>query len=229
MEHSSKQYEHELEALRNSVLAMGGLVEAQFQRALEAVDSGDAELIAAVVREEKRVNVMQVEADRLAMEIIAKRQPAAIDLRQIVCSMQATNDLERIGDEIKKIATLASQFQTSERFQSLRLHEVRHIGELASDMLHETLDAFARLDVVTAGEVIGRDSAVDDEYERIMRLLVTYMMEDPRTISAGIDVAFVAKAIERVADHSKNIAEYVIHIVQGRDPRHSQSTSDANP
>ncbi|MFN3628728.1 MAG: phosphate signaling complex protein PhoU [Casimicrobiaceae bacterium] len=227
MEHSSKQYEQELDELRSRVLAMGGLVESQLGRALEAIESGDSELIAAVVREEKKVNVMQVEADRLAMAIIAKRQPAAIDLRQIVCSIQATNDLERIGDEIKKIATLAQQFQASERFQALRLNEVRHIGDLAMEMLKETLNAFARLDVVAAGEVIGRDSAVDDEYTRIMRLLVSYMMEDPRTISSGIDVAFAAKAIERVADHAKNIAEYVIHIVQGQDPRHTNpGTSD---
>lgn len=221
MEHSSKQYEQELDELRSNVLAMGGLVEAQLARALEAIETGDSELIAAVVREEKKVNVMQVEADRLALAIIAKRQPAAIDLRQIVCSIQATNDLERIGDEIKRIATLAQQFQASERFQTLRLNEVRHIGELAMEMLKETLNAFARLDVVSAGEVIGRDSAVDDEYARIMRLLVSYMMEDPRTISSGIDIAFAAKAIERVADHAKNIAEYVIHIVQGQDPRHA--------
>ncbi|MCS6996833.1 MAG: phosphate signaling complex protein PhoU [Casimicrobiaceae bacterium] len=221
MEHSSKQYEQELEELRGNVLAMGGLVEAQLTRAIEAIETGDAELIAAVVREEKKVNVMQVEADRLALSIIAKRQPAAIDLRQIVCSIQATTDLERIGDEIKRVATLAQQFQTAERLAALRLNEVRHLADLAREMLKDTLDAFARLDVVAAGEVIGRDAAVDDEYTRIMRLLVSYMSEDPRTISAGIDVAFAAKALERVADHSKNIAEYVIYIVQGNDPRHS--------
>ncbi len=220
MEHTSKDFERELDELRTRLLAMGGLIESQFERALEAVETSDSELVAAVVRDEKRVNAMQVEIDRLAMEIIAKRQPAAVDLRQVICTMQAVADLERVGDEIKKIATFAQQFQASERFQSLRLNEAKHIGELARDMLKDSLDAFARLDVVAAGEVIGRDSAVDDEYERIMRLLVTYMMEDPRTISAGIDVAFLAKAIERVADHSKNISEYVIHIVQGNDPRH---------
>ncbi|MCX8099016.1 MAG: phosphate transport system regulator PhoU, partial [Casimicrobiaceae bacterium] len=115
----------------------------------------------------------------------------------------------------------AQQFQTAERLAALRLNEVRHLADLAREMLKDTLDAFARLDVVAAGEVIGRDAAVDDEYARIMRLLVSYMSEDPRTISAGIDVAFAAKALERVADHSKNIAEYVIYIVQGNDPRHS--------
>jgi phosphate transport system protein len=119
------------------------------------------------------------------------------------------------------VAQRSRQFQASERFQLLRLNEVKHIGVLAQDMLKEALNSFARLDIVSASEVIGRDTAVDDEFERIMRLLVTYMMEDPRTIGAGLDVAFLAKAIERVADHAKNISEYVIHIVQGQDPRHA--------
>ena len=210
MEHTSKQFEIELEDLR-----MGGLVEAQLERALEAIASHEEELVEVVLREEKRVNDKQIELDRKGMEIIAKRQPAAVDLRQIICTMQAVNDLERIGDEIKKVAQRAAQFQTSERFQLLRLNEVKHIGTLAQEMLKEALNAFARLDVISASEVIGRDTAVDDEFDRIMRLLVTYMMEDPRTIGAGLDVAFLAKAIERVADHAKNISEYVIHIVQG--------------
>jgi phosphate transport system protein len=224
MEHTSKQFEQELEDLRSTLLAMGGVVEAQLERALQAIASNDSALVDAVVREDKRVNVMQMDIDRQGMETIAKRQPAAVDLRQIICTMQAANDLERIGDEIKKIAERAQQFQTSERFQVLRLNEVKHIGTLVQEMLKEALNSFARLDIIGAGEVIGRDSAVDEEYERIMRLLVTYMMEDPRTITAGIDIAFLAKAIERVADHSKNISEYVIHIVQGKDPRHSTST-----
>ncbi|HNY47578.1 MAG TPA: phosphate signaling complex protein PhoU [Casimicrobium sp.] len=220
MEHTSKQFELELEDLRSGLLAMGGMVEAQLERALEAIASGETELVDVVVREEKRVNDKQLELDRKSMEIIAKRQPTAVDLRQIVCTMQAVNDLERIGDEIKKIALRAKQFQASERFQILRLNEAKQIGLLAQDMLKEALNAFARLDIISAGEVIGKDMAVDEEFERIMRLLVTYMMEDPRTIGAGLDVAFLAKAIERVADHAKNISEYVIHIVQGKDPRH---------
>jgi phosphate transport system protein len=223
MEHTSKQFEQELEDIRSALLAMGGVVEAQLERALQAIAHNDVALVDAVVREDKRVNVMQMDIDRQGMETIAKRQPAAVDLRQILCTMQAANDLERIGDEIKKIAERAQQFQASERFQTLRLNEVKHIGSLVQEMVKEALNSFARLDVIGAGEVIGRDSAVDDEYERIMRLLVTYMMEDPRTITAGIDIAFLAKAIERVADHSKNISEYVIHIVQGKDPRHSTS------
>ena len=221
MEHTSKQFQIELEDLRSGLLAMGGIVEAQLERALEAIASHEEELVEVVLREEKRVNEKQLELDRKGMEIIARRQPTAVDLRQIICTMQAVNDLERIGDEIKKVAQRARQFQASERFQLLRLNEVKHIGSLAQEMLKEALDAFARLDVILAGEVIGRDAAVDDEFDRIMRLLVTYMMEDPRTIGAGLDVAFLAKAIERVADHAKNIGEYVIHIVQGQDPRHA--------
>ena len=154
-------------------------------------DRGETELVDVVVREEKRVNDKQLELDRKSMEIIAKRQPTAVDLRQIVCTMQAVNDLERIGDEIKKIALRAKQFQASERFQILRLNEAKQIGLLAQDMLKEALNAFARLDIISAGEVIGKDMAVDEEFERIMRLLVTYMMEDPRTIGAGLDLSLI--------------------------------------
>jgi phosphate transport system protein len=225
MEHTSKQFELELEDLRSKLLAMGGIVEAQLERALQAIASADSDIVDAVVREDKRVNDMQIEIDRKGMEIIAKRQPTAVDLRQILCTMQAVTDLERIGDEIKKIAQRSKQFQASERFQSLRLNEVKHIGALVQSELKDALNAFARLDVIGASEVIGRDSLVDEEYERIMRLLATYMMEDPRTISAGIDVAFLAKSFERVADHAKNISEYVIHIVQGKDPRHAGKDS----
>jgi phosphate transport system protein len=220
MEHTSKQFELELEDLRSSLLAMGGVVEAQLDRSMQAIATNDSDLVDAVTREDKRVNSMQMDIDRKGMEIIAKRQPAAVDLRQIICTMQAAGDLERIGDEIKKIAERAKEFQANERFQSMRLKEVKHIGELAQEMLKETLNAFARLDVIAASEIIGRDKAVDDEFERIMRLIVTYMLEDTRTIGAGIEIAFLAKAIERVADHSKNVSEYVIHIVQGKDPRH---------
>jgi phosphate transport system protein len=220
MEHTSKQFELELEDLRSSLLAMGGVVEAQLDRSMQAIATNDPDLVNAVTREDKRVNAMQMDIDRKGMEIIAKRQPAAVDLRQIICTMQAAGDLERIGDEIKKIAERAKEFQANERFQSMRLKEVKHIGQLAQEMLKETLNAFARLDVIAASEIIGRDKAVDDEFERIIRLIVTYTLEDPRTIGAGIEIAFLAKAIERVADHSKNVSEYVIHIVQGRDPRH---------
>jgi phosphate transport system protein len=220
MEHTSKQFELELDDLRSALLAMGGVVEAQLERSLQAIASGDADIVDIVVREDARVNAMQVEIDRKAMEIIAKRQPAAVDLRQILCTMQAVTDIERIGDEIKKIAQRSNKFQASERLQTLRLNEVKHIGALVQNSLKESLNSFARLDVIGASEVIGRDEAVDEEYERILRLLATYMMEDPRSISAGLDIAFLAKSFERVADHAKNIGEYVIHIVQGKDPRH---------
>jgi phosphate transport system protein len=223
MEHTSKQFELELEDLRSSLLAMGGIVEAQMERSMRAIATSDADLIEAVAREDKKVNALQMEIDRKGMEIIAKRQPTAVDLRQVLCSLQAAADLERIGDEIKKIAERATQFQANERFQSLRLNEVKHIGALVQEMLKDALNAFARLDVIGAGEVIGRDKAVDDEFERIMRLIVTYTLEDPRTIGAAIEIAFLAKAAERVADHSKNISEYVIHIVQGKDPRHASN------
>jgi phosphate transport system protein len=220
MEHTSKQFEHELGDLNRQVLAMGDAIQLQLARALDVIARVDKDLVDQVVTLDQQVNRMQMDIDRNGMEIIAKRQPAAVDLRQILCSMQAANDLERVGDEIKKIAQRAAQFQTNERFQSLRLNEVRHMGVLVKTMLQESLTAFERMDVATARDLINRDRVVDEEFERVMRLIATYMMEDPRTISAGLDIAFLAKSLERIADHAKNISEETIFIVEGYDPRH---------
>ena len=207
--------------MRSGLLAMGGLVEAQLERALEAIASADTDVVEQVVREEKRVNDAQIELDRKYVEVIAKRQPTAVDLRQIVGTMQAVNDLERIGDEIKKIALRAQQFQASERFQHLRLNEARHIGALVQDMLGRSTQCLRPSRRHRCGRGDWRDTAVDEEFERIMRLLVSYMMEDPAPSAPDWKWRFLAKAIERVADHAKNISEYVIHIVQGQDPRHA--------
>ncbi len=220
MEHTSKQFEQELGDLNRQVLAMGDAIQLQLERALDVIARSDSALVEQVVTLDQQVNKMQMEIDRYGMEIIAKRQPAAVDLRQILCSMQAANDLERVGDEIKKIAQRAAQFQTNERFQSLRLNEVRHMGALVKNMLQECLTAFERMDVVAARDLIGRDRVVDEEFERVMRLIATYMLEDPRAISAGLDIAFLAKSLERIADHAKNISEEAIFITEGYDPRH---------
>jgi phosphate transport system protein len=220
MEHTSKQFEQELADLNRQVLAMGDAIQLQLARALDVIARSDKAIVDQVVSLDQQVNRMQMEIDRNGMEIIAKRQPAAVDLRQILCSMQAANDLERVGDEIKKIAQRAVQFQTNERFQALRLHEVRHMGALVKTMLQESLTAFERMDVPAARDLIGRDRVVDEEFERVMRLIATYMMEDPRAISAGLDIAFLAKSLERIADHAKNISEETIFIVEGYDPRH---------
>jgi phosphate transport system protein len=220
MEHTSKQFEQELGDLNRQVLAMGDEIQLQLARALDVIARSDTALVEQVVTHDQQVNRMQMEIDRNGMEIIAKRQPTAVDLRQILCSMQAANDLERVGDEIKKIAQRAAQFQTNERFRSLRLNEVRQLGALVKTMLQETLTAFEWLDVIAARDLIGRDRVVDEEFERVMRLIATYMMEDPRAISAGLDIAFLAKSLERIADHAKNISEETIFIAEGYDPRH---------
>ncbi len=223
MEHTSKLFDQELAELNRSVLAMGDRVQRQLDCAFDVIAELNPALVAQIIDEDNTINQMQMDIDYKGMEIIATRQPAAIDLRQILCSLQAASDLERIGDEIKKIAKRAKQFQTNPQFQALRLNEVRHLGALVKAMLTGALSAFERLDVVSAGKVIGRDSAVDEEFSRTLRLIVTYMMEDPRAIGAGIDIAFLAKSLERIADHAKNISEDTIHIVEGRDPRHSKT------
>lgn len=221
MDHTSKQFDNELADLKTLLLRMGAVVELQLSRALQAVERADASLIQSVVRDDRVVNELQMSIDRKTMETIAKRQPAAIDLRQTLCTLQAAGDLERIGDEVKKIAMRAEQFQTSEKFKVLSLNEVKFMGGLAQSMLKDVLNAFDEANITVATDVISRDQAVDREYSRIMKLIASYMAEDPLTVGAGLDIAFLAKSIERVADHAQNIGEYVIHIVQGDDPRHS--------
>jgi phosphate transport system protein len=220
MDHTSTQYDLELRDLRTGFLEMGALVNVQLQRALELVLSGNKNLLATVFEQERLVNETQLKLDHQGLQLIAKRQPAAVDLRLIMCTVSAVSDLERIGDEVKKIAQRAGQFEASDKFKALGLNEINNMGDMAHRMLSRAMLSFAQLDVLMAADVISRDATVDTEYERIMRMLVTLMVEDPKTISAGLDVAFLVKAIERVADHAKNISEYTIHIVQGKDPRH---------
>ncbi len=221
MDRTSKQFDVELADLKAGFLAMGSMVENQLASALSAIETGDQALVEAVIKQERLVNDKQLELEKMGLEVIAKRQPAAIDLRQIMCTHSAVNDLERIGDEVTKIARRAQQLQVSVNFQALRLNELKHLGLLAQAMLNASLKSFANSDAMAASEIIAKDVVVDREFDRVMRLLVTYMLEDPKTITAGLDVAFLAKAIERVADHAKNISEYTIYIVQGHDPRHS--------
>jgi phosphate transport system protein len=220
MDHTSTQYDLELRDLRTGFLEMGALVNVQLQRALELVLSGNKNLLATVFEQERLVNETQLKLDHQGLQLIAKRQPAAVDLRLIMCTVSAVSDLERIGDEVKKIAQRAGQFEASDKFKALGLNEINNMGDMAHRMLSRAMLSFAQLDVLMAADVISKDATVDTEYERIMRMLVTLMVEDPKTISAGLDVAFLVKAIERVADHAKNISEYTIHIVQGKDPRH---------
>jgi phosphate transport system protein len=217
--HTSKQFDHELEGVRTRVLAMGGLVEEQISKAMEALSTGNMDLIEHVIEEDKRVNGMEVELDEACSHVIARRQPAAGDLRLIIAVVKTITDLERIGDEAEKIARMAKLIHTAERLHMPRL-ELKHVASLAVAMLRKALDAFARLDARAASEVVRQDQAVDNEFRSILRQLITFMMEDPRTISRCLEVLFVAKALERIGDHSKNMAEYVVYMVEGRDVRH---------
>jgi phosphate transport system protein len=219
-EHLSKQFDAELEAIRSRVLEMGGLVESQIRRALDALASGDRALADEVIANDHRVNGLEVELDGECSQVIVRRQPAANDLRLILAITKTVTDLERVGDEAQKIARMAKSIHERGDGRSPRTVEVRHVSEIALSMLRRALDAFARLDVAAATEVIRGDAAIDAEFRAILRQLITYMMEDPRTISTALDVVWVAKAIERIGDHAKNMAEQVIYIVKGTDVRH---------
>ena len=219
-EHTSKQFDAELEAVRSRVLQMGGLVEEQIIRAMDALVEGDMTMIDKVIADDHRVNAMEVELDELCSHIIARRQPAAVDLRLLITVIKTITDLERIGDEAEKIGRMAKLIHTAERQHMPRL-DLSHIADRALAMLRQSLDAFARLDVSEAMRVVKQDSEVDDAFRGIMRQLITFMMEDPRTITRSLEILFVAKAIERIGDHAKNMAEYVIYMVKGRDVRHT--------
>jgi phosphate transport system protein len=218
-EHISKQFDAELESVRSRVLQMGGLVEEQILRAVEALDSGDMERIDKTIADDHRVNALEVGLDEACVHIIARRQPAAGDLRLLITVIKTITDLERIGDEAEKIARMAKLIHAAERQHVPRI-EIKHVAERAVAMLRQSLDAFARLDVAEAMDVVKQDSAVDDEFRAIMRQLITFMMEDPRTITRALEILFIAKAIERIGDHAKNMSEYVIYLVKGRDVRH---------
>ncbi|MDK2122833.1 phosphate signaling complex protein PhoU [Parachitinimonas caeni] len=220
-EHISKQFDAELEAARARVLLMAGLVEEQFTDAMDVLSTNDADLIAKVHHNEQRVNALQLEIDDACMHIIARRQPAASDLRMVLTINKAINDLERIGDKATKITNRAQKLYESGRINLPRFPELRHLADLALAMLRKSLDGFARLDPTVSVEVARADQQVDDEYRALQRQLITFMMEDPRTISTSLDIIEIAKAIERVGDHAKNISEYVIYLVKGKDVRHS--------
>jgi phosphate transport system protein len=223
-EHTSKQFDAELEDVRTRVLQMGGLVEEQIRRAVDALTSGDMKEIELVQANDHRVNAMEVDLDEACSHIIARRQPAAGDLRLLIAVIKTITDLERIGDEAEKIARMAKLIHDAERMHMPRL-EIKHVANLALAMLRKALDAFARLDVTAAQQVIEQDETVDSEFRSILRQLITFMMEDPRTISRCLEVLFVAKALERIGDHSKNMAEYVVYMVEGRDVRHTRTDS----
>jgi phosphate transport system protein len=218
--HISTQFDAQLEQVRTSVLHMGGAVEDQLALAVQSLESGEMFLIDQVLNVEQRVNAMEIEIDELCTSIIGRRTPTAIDLRLLTMVVKTSTDLERIGDEAKKIALMAREFYKSGRSQMPRYSEIRRMSAIAIDMLRQSLDGFARLDPTVAPVIARRDLEVDESFRAILRELLTYMMEDPRTISTTLDIIFIAKALERAGDHAKNISEYVVYMIQGKDVRH---------
>jgi phosphate transport system protein len=218
-QHISQQFEKELQDIRSRVLAMGGLVEQQVADALSALMTGDAELARKVIIQDTQVNTMEILIDEECVQIIALRQPTAGDLRLVTAIFKTITDLERIGDEAQSIAQRALNLAVADRPKK-NYRELSTLGNHARGMLRDALNAFARLDVDAALSIAKEDSARDDEYESIIRQLMTYMMEDPRSISNVMDLIWSARSIERIGDHAHNLCEYVIYLVEGMDVRH---------
>ncbi|MDD2924802.1 phosphate signaling complex protein PhoU [Rhodoferax sp.] len=219
--HLSTQFDSELSAVSTRLMELGGLVESQIQQAIYALSQFSIEVADQVTATEAKVNAMEVEIDRELSSIIARRQPTARDLRLLMAISKATANLERVGDEAEKIARMVRSIIRSGAPRSLPSLELRVASDMASGLLRKALDAFARLDTVTALTILKDDDLIDKEFDGFVRKLITYMMEDPRTISPSLDLLFLAKAIERIGDHAKNIAELIIYIVKGADVRHA--------
>jgi phosphate transport system protein len=218
--HISRRFNEELERLRTKVLAMGGFVEQQLGKAITSLIEGDSTLGQSIAIDDLKVNGMEISIDEECSRILATRSPAAGDLRLIVAVIKTITDLERIGDEGEKIGYIASRLATMER-PADKYREVKHLGRIVSEMVHEALDSFARMDADAALRVARQDRVVDEEYEAIHRQCITFMMEDPRTIRRALDVMWVVRSLERIGDHAKNICEYVIYMVHGKDVRHT--------
>ena len=221
--HLSTQFDAELSGISTRVLEMGGMVESQVARSVYALTNFSSDIASDVLVTEERVNMTEMEIDRDLSTIIARRQPTARDLRLLIAISKTIANLERVGDEAARIARTVQRLVNSGASSRMRLpvNDLAYESELAVAQLRKALDAFARLDVDKAIEVLKQDDLIDQEFDGLMRKLITYMMEDPRTISSSIDLVFVAKAIERVGDHAKNLAEQIIYIVKGTDVRHN--------
>jgi phosphate transport system protein len=219
--HLSSEFDAELGAISNRVLEMGGLVESQTAQAMYALSNSSVETATQVLKREALVNRMEMDIDHDLSVVIARRQPTARDLRLLIAVSRATANLERVGDEAARIARTVPQLIKDGLSSCLPLSDLAYEAELALIGLRKALDAFARLDTARALEVLKQDEQINLEFDGLLRKLITYMMEDPRTISASIDLVFVAKAIERIGDHAKNLAEVVIYVVKGTDVRHA--------
>ena len=219
--HISAQFDSELNGVSSRVMELGGLVESQLHQAIFALSQFSTEAAEQVMEIEPRVNGMELEIDRDLSSIIARRQPTARDLRLLIAISKTTANLERVGDEATKIARMVKSIIESGAARQLPTSDLRVASDLAAGLLRKALDAFARLDTAAAVSILKEDDLIDEEFDGFVRKLITYMMEDPRTISASLDLLFLAKAIERIGDHAKNIAEFIIYIVKGADVRHS--------
>ncbi len=219
--HLSTQFDTELSAVSSRVMELGGLVESQIRQAIYALSQFSVDVANEVTATEARVNAMEVDIDRELSSIIARRQPTARDLRLLIAISKTTANLERVGDEAEKIARMVRAIIKSGSARSLPAHELRVAADLASGLLRKALDAFARLDTAAAFSILKEDDLIDQEFDGFVRKLITYIMEDPRMISPCLDLLFLAKAIERIGDHSKNIAEFIIYVVKGADVRHT--------
>ncbi|WP_126443747.1 phosphate signaling complex protein PhoU [Sulfuricystis multivorans] len=221
-EHIFKRFDTELDDIRARITQMGGLVEEQMRAALNALDGEDRELVDLVIARDAGVDQMEVSIDAACAHIIARRQPTAVDLRMIMAVSKIVTDLERIGDEVKKIAKgVRKVFDQGMSGCLTQVTEIRYLGERVQGMLHDVLDAFVRVDDRAALTIIARDKEIDESFRSIVRQMITYMMEDPRTISTALDIIFIARSVERIGDHVKNIARDVIFIARGEDVRHT--------
>jgi phosphate transport system protein len=229
--HLSSQFDNDLNALCGSLLEMGGLVESQVSIAMKAFSQLDSDLADQVMMREAEVNNFEISIDQACTELIAKRQPTARDLRLVMAVSKAITNLERAGDEADRIAKRTKHILEDSASHGINTAEIRLSGQMAVSLLRRSLDCFARLDTVIAAEVVNEDKQIDEEFKAFVRKLTSYMAEDPRTISVGLDMLSIAKAVERIGDHAKNIAEFVIYIVKGTDVRHlphDQLTQEAN-
>ncbi len=226
LEHLSKQYDQDLEMIRSRVLLMGGLVENQFRDAMNSLHEGSIELAEKVLRSDVEINQLEVSLDSACTNLIVRRQPAANDLRTVMATTKVITDLERIGDEASKIARSAKSLQSRSTPSKDYYETIKVIADTASGMLHDALDAFARLDKELAIKLIGRDALIDREFHAMMPKLIDYMTGEPPIIGATLDLLWIAKSIERIGDHSTNVAEHVIYIVEGKDVRHTDFAVD---